>query len=242
MNVVQFGGIWSAFRERFPNIEQKSPYQMPIEMFGQPPARPSVSLELVESALPRLWFVDAAGSHLVQVQNDWFARNWRRVDGAEGYPRYPTLSDAFVDDLQSLQAYLHGEGFGEIVPTQCEVTYVDHIELPDGGEGALGSVLSSLTAPAQEFALRAEGQRLATNYIVEHGSRPVGRLHVNANTAIRRADGTSIAVLNFTARGVPIGGDIDGVIAFHDLGREWAWRAFTTLTRPEVQESWGVAT
>ena len=236
INVVQLGDIWKTFRDRFPKVEQKPPYNMPMEVFGQQPARPSVSLELVESSpLPRLWFVDAAGAQLIQVQNDWFARNWRRVDGTDGYPQYPALSDAFVDDLMRFRAHVRDHGLS-IVPTQCEVTYIDHIDLPE--EGGLGSVLSVLSARAEDFGLRPEGQALATDYLLEQDAAPVGRLHVTANTALRHADGKSIVVLNITARGVPLGESLDGVVAFQDWGREWAWTAFTSIIREEVQQSW----
>ncbi|MEA2676081.1 MAG: hypothetical protein QOJ81_222 [Chloroflexota bacterium] len=236
--VVQFGGLWAAFKERFPNVEQKPPYKLQIETFGQPPG-PTITLELVDVALPRLWLIDNAGSQLVQIQNDWFARNWRRVDDQEGYPRYPALSDAFVADLTKFQSYLASEGIGGLVPTQCEITYVDHIELPDGeADLPLSSILSVVSDPPASFDLPPDGQGIALNYLLSNEGASVGRLHVTVNTAVRRSDGKAIAVLNSTARGLPIGEGIEGVVAFQDLGREWAWKAFIGLIREDVQQSW----
>lgn len=236
ITVVQLGDLWNAFRQRFPIVEQMPVYNMPTEAFGQPPARPTISLELVGGVpLPRLWFVDPAGAQLIQVQSDWFARNWRRMEGGGEYPRYPALSDAFIDDLTRFRAYLSSQGL-DITPTQCGVTYIDHIVLPE--HGGLASVLSFGAAGADQFGLRPEGEALATDYVLEHDGTRVGRLHMVANTATRHVDGKSIVVLNITVRGVPLGDDLDGVIAFQDWGREWAWKAFTSVIRSEVQHSW----
>jgi uncharacterized protein (TIGR04255 family) len=235
LNVSQIGDLARIFGDRFPAIEQKPSYAMPIEVFGPASQLPTVSLQLFDGiSLPRVWLIDARGTDLVQIQSDWFARNWRRVTAAESYPRYPVVSDAFADDLERFRSYLEAEGM-LLQPTQCEITYIDHIDLPR--DGGLASVVAKLEED-REFDLRPEAQAISTDYPLEINGEAIGRLHVTANTAERRDDGRSIAVLNFTARGIPLGDGIPGVIAFQDLGREWAWKAFTRLVREDLQQAW----
>lgn len=234
LTAVQLGDVWRAFADRFPTVEQKAPYQMPLEIPGDATTPPSISLELLPGPpVPRLWFIDARGGQLIQVQADWFARNWRRVGGGDDYPHYPEMSDAFLQDLTTLRDYLESIGH-TLRPTQCEVTYIDHIELT--GDAELASVLSIVTS--SQLQLDVEGQSLSARYILYDEGRPVGRLHVTGNTATRLSDGKAIVVLNFTARGAPLGGGLSGVLAFQDLGREWAWRAFSEFVRKDVQKSW----
>lgn len=235
LRVIHLGRLWEAFRNDFPVFEEKAPYQMPLESFTQRQNR-AISFELTQGVpLPRLWFIDSVGSHLVQVQADWLARNWRKVPGAPPYPSYAQLSDAFVAAFEQFRGWLRAEELPDPSVTQCEVTYIDHIEIPEGIDpGHLGSVLQLEMAGLDH----PEGQQLATSWLVNHNDEPVGRLHVQANTANRRTDGRPIVVLNLTARGVPLGKGLAGVIAFHDLGREWAWKAFTALTRAELQDQW----
>ena len=238
LGVVQLARVWETYRQLFPHVEEKPPYQMPLEQFGQRPTRPAISLELSESIpTPRLWFRDAAGAHLIQLQNNWFARNWRKVPEAPDYPSYEELSTRFIDDLEKFKKFLKREGVPQPAFTQCEITYIDHIEVRDDSPAGLSSVLS-LVADPPDFPTRPEGQQIASGYVIEHNQGPVGRLHVQANTAIRNSDGRDIVVLNLTARGMPISEGIRGVIAFQDLGREWAWNAFRAMTRSELQESW----
>lgn len=239
LGTVNLARLSDEYRLNFPTVEEQAPYVMPLESFGKPTS-PSVSLELFSiPPAPRLWFVDTAGAHLVQVQNNWFARNWRKAPSAPEYPRYPKLSRAFRADLEIFRAYLRREGLGEIRPTQCEVTYINHIEWPDpSATGNVGAVLGLIVERPQGFGLRPESQQVNSSYRVDHDGSPVGRVHVSAGTARRVVDNVDIVLLNITVRGVPIGKDLEGVVKFHRLGREWAMQAFLGLTRDRMHEIW----
>jgi hypothetical protein len=43
-------------------------------------------------------------------------------------------------------------------------------------------------------------------------------------------------MMNLTARGKPLSGDIDGAFAFFDLGRRWIVKGFADLTTQIMQE------
>jgi hypothetical protein len=112
LGVIELARLWEEkFRGEFPGVEEQPPWQMPIERLSSSPGTPNVSLEVFSSPpMPRLWFISERGTELVQVQRDWFARNWRKMDSPEGYPRYASLRRPFEEALSSLANGLEAEG------------------------------------------------------------------------------------------------------------------------------------
>jgi uncharacterized protein (TIGR04255 family) len=189
---------------------------------------------LSTAPLPRLWFHDKEGTQLVQVQNNWFARNWRKLQTSADYPRYPALRAAFENDLRHLAEYLKTKDLGDIIPTQCEITYINHIPVAD-----IPAVLNLVNDARNSSMPAAEATSLSTQFVIKAGNDSVGRLHLQASTARSKTSLEPLVVLTLTARGRPLGEGIDGVLGMLDLGREWCDRAFENVTRPDMQERWG---
>lgn len=145
LGIVEIVKFWEArIQPQLPRYEEQGRYEMPLEQFGGGIQLPSVSWQVLPGQpMPRLWFQNDEGSQLLQIQNDWVARNWRRTGPQSQYPRYPDLRAAFVRDLRVLAEYLSERDMGELRFTQCEVTYINHI--PIGGDEAptLASVLKA---------------------------------------------------------------------------------------------------
>src|SRR5262245_26513290 len=79
LRVLHLGLLWQDFRESFPNSEEHPPLPSVVETFGKPRAAPSISLELQElPSVPRVFFLNADQTELVQVQQDRLIRNWRQ--------------------------------------------------------------------------------------------------------------------------------------------------------------------
>ena len=93
---------------------------------------------------PRCWFLNSAGTELIQVQTDRFIHNWRKVGDGDQYPRYEHLRTAFAAELRKLVEFLQRQQPGRLVPNQCEVTYVNHIVPGDAWKkhGDLDKVLT----------------------------------------------------------------------------------------------------
>ncbi|MGQ0628004.1 MAG: TIGR04255 family protein [Phycisphaerales bacterium] len=224
----------------YPRIEQHPPLAPIVEQFGAPrvPGRVVFALGLPEV---RNWFVAEDGQRLVQVQSDRLIHNWRKSGTANEYPRYEKIRETFGQHLQELAAFVTREGLGEILPNQVEVTYVNHVRsvgAPLGGgqlarvTGIAGSSYTDRTLPA------AEDARAAARFVIEREGTPVGRLHVNAHTAIDLENREPIVVVSLTARGRPFTQGLDGVLSFMDLGREWVVRGFADVTTPEMHKVW----
>jgi len=52
-------------------------------------------------------------------------------------------------------------------------------------------------------------------------------------------DERPIYVLNMTARGAPLGDNLEGVLGFLDIGHEWVVRGFTAITSDVMHRVWG---
>jgi uncharacterized protein (TIGR04255 family) len=190
----------------------------------------------------RLWFRSADGNRLVQIQPDWFAVNWDSAGSVAEYPRYGAIEELFLrvyDELPNLTALVDEPG--EIVPIQCEVTYVNHV----GAESGLTN-----HSQANDFF------RLASSYPDPLGTssyahtevsfglplgsaEQVGRLHVSLAPGLT-ADGRSpIYTLTMTARGKPRSGDRQGMLSFVRLGHEAIVKGFAAITTEHAHQIWG---
>lgn len=234
MGIIELVDLWREYFAELSEVEEQPRLQMPIERFDVVEA-PTISFEVMSVApMPRLWFHDKEGTRLVQLQNNWFARNWRKLETTERYPLYPAQRKAFKADLRHLADYVRTKGLGDIAPTQCEITYINHILGAD-----VASVLNLIDDEGRGDMPSPEATNFAAQYVMKTGGEPVGRLHLQAVSGRSKASGEALVVLTLTARGRPIGEGFDGVFAFLDLGREWCDRAFDAVTRTEMQQQWG---
>jgi uncharacterized protein (TIGR04255 family) len=236
------GDLWrTEWEPTFPGIEEHPPYLPPIERMDVPLEGPSISLELGDRPMTRIWFISSDGQEVIQVQRDWFACNWRKVKPGSEYDRWPKRRAAFETHVVEFESYIRNRGLGKVTPTQCEVTYVNHIVAGSRWttHGQLDQVLRLASTTHDGFLPTPEQIQVAASYVISNEEESLGRLHVSAQPGALREDGTPIFVLNLTARGAPLAEGLEGALAFLDLGREWIVRGFAELTTTEMQDVWG---
>ena len=245
LHIPAMGLLWSEFRDGFPNVEEHAPLEPVIERFGvKGPKRVGVRVEMMaKPPVPRCWFLNEAGTELIQVQRDRFVHNWRKVGEGEDYPRFEHVQHRFKDELAIFESFVRREKLGKLVPTQCEVTYVNHIVAGRGWErhGQLDEVLA-LFVPKNDgaFLPEPEDARMGVRYVIPGADdQPLGRLHVTMDPVYRREDDQPMLLMNLTARGRPDGEGLDGVLRFLNVGREWVVRAFAAVTTPQMHKIWG---
>jgi uncharacterized protein (TIGR04255 family) len=229
---------WLVVRERLPTWELKAPFQMPHELFGVPQI-PFFDLRIGNDQPPpsRSWFSTASGTELLQIQPDVLVHNWRKTSDGQPYPRYQHLRQQFERDLVSLQVLVQSKGLGEVVPTQCELSYVNLIDLE---HYPLRRIIAGWNgAMSDGFLNEPEQVELASHHRIEpEVGKPRGRLHIQART-IRPARKHQLQ-LNLVARGAPQGGNLDDILGWFDLAREWIVRGFTSFTSEYMhQHVWG---
>jgi uncharacterized protein (TIGR04255 family) len=244
LRTPQIGLLWAEFRSRFPVTEEHAPLEPVIEKFGIPRASvPEVRLQMLETPpVPRVWFLNQPGTELIQVQQDRFIHNWRKVGEGDKYPRYEPIRDTFRSELATFQAVLARENLGQIVPNQCEVTYVNHIVAGSGWKthGELGNVLTVFhNAYSDEKLREPEDVRLALRYVLrDEKAEPIGRLHISAQPVFRRSDNQPMLALTLTARCRPASEQLDDLNRTLDFGRDAIVRAFASVTTPEMHKIW----
>lgn len=238
LSVPHVGLLWDRFRERFPKTEEHPPIEPAVERFGPAQIREPIQLRVRRRyPTPRVWFVNESETNLIQIQEDRFVANWRKRNTEVAYPRYPLLCKNFFKDFKVFEEFIESQVLGELDLVQCEVTYVNLIELPTSlnFNDALTFFQESYS---ESFLPDLEGGALRLRYVItssDNPDKPRGRLHIHAELERR-----SRVRLVLTARGPLLGGEgTEGVRGFFDLGREWIVRGFTAMTSDQLHKLWG---
>jgi uncharacterized protein (TIGR04255 family) len=239
---VHFGAFWKKISKDFPHVEEKPPLGDIPEKFGI--QIESLTFNLVEGILlPRLWFLNSQKNELIQLQQNRFVYNWRRQNDDDSYPHYSNIRTKFISEYERLAEFLKAEDLGDIKPTACEITYVNHI-VSNAVWSEFGDFAKVFTIfnsnPQASFLPVAESVRFASNYVIKNNAeKAVGRLRATVAPEVRRSDGKKLFVMNMAAVGVPESKDLAGVLSFLDVGHEWIVKGFEALTTEDMQAAWG---
>jgi len=240
--IERFGGpyiglLWQEFRSQFGKIQEQSPLSFRLERFGLPEPHESPRIELLDTLPPRIWFVNGSETELLQVQQDWFSHNWRKIKEDDEYPRYAGIRASFAAEVTKLKTFLEREQLGALEPLQCEVLYINHIPL-DNGE-TLGDLLTVFKPDfSDEFLKNPENTTLALRFLIPDSNSPIGRLHIAAVPVVTLKTQAPGIQLTITARCRSASDDIEAILSLLDMGHEWIVRGFTSITTTKMHEKW----
>lgn len=234
---VHAGEVWKLFKAAYPIVQEHQPLEPAFETFGLPHhAQIGGRLSFVTGAMhDRFWFLRNDGDELIQFQQDRLLHNWRKVgDQTNEYPRFERMAERFATELRQLEAYLANLSLQALVINQCEVTYLNHIEVAASpiNLSAWFRGVSLAGVPADDVNIRFR------EVLLSDGQQPVGRLTYEITTGIK-PDGKRIIVLNLTARGAPGGADIDSALRFIAMGRQLIVSRFAEITTEDAHKAWG---
>jgi uncharacterized protein (TIGR04255 family) len=244
LTIAQIADFWSSVLSKtFPRVEEQPPYVPPVEQFGVVGQAVPIPITLLGAfPSPRLWCLTEDGQELIQLQRDWFACNWRKVAPENQYGRWASRRDALTKWWLEFQRFAAENDLGDLQPTQCEVTYINHIPVGDigGNQGELAPLIRFVANFHEGFLPTPEQTQMALHFVIpgEDGT-PIGRLHADLQPALRREDGAPLIVLTLTARGRPETPDFEGAMRFLDRGRKWVVNSFADLTTDDIQRRWG---
>ena len=232
------GLLWRRYRESFPTLEVHPALD---PRFERPSSAPGEGLTVKFETVPtlRAWFIGTNKAHLIQVQQDRFVFNWRRIPG-EDYPRHEHVRASFRRNFGIFEQFLLDEQLGEPNLNQWELTYVNHIPAGDGWHrhGELGSVVPLLAGnPKGEFLPEPEDVALRVRYSIPDENGAVSRLHVVADPRFDSSGNPSL-LLTLTARGGLGQSGKDLLESRLDLGREWIVRGFADVTSKTMHRHW----
>ncbi|MHB1033592.1 MAG: TIGR04255 family protein [Pirellulales bacterium] len=240
LHAPAIGLFWQQIREEYSRVEIKPPLAAVRETY---PARlEAASVEMsVLPPLPRTFFIDATDNWLVQIQQDRFVHNWRKVREEDVYPHFPEVYRRFANVWHVFGAFCEMEGMGPPVVNQLELTYINHI--PAGtcwhSLADMGMVFRDLPWSHDEPRFLPEPESMAWKAAFLLPSRQ-GRLHVSVRHAVRNDDSRHVILCELTARGMPAQTNEAGLTDWFSLGREWIVQGFADLTCERIQqEVWG---
>lgn len=125
-----FGDFWNRVKDEFPGSADAPP----LEFANQ--ATPQIEL-LVMPPLRRVLFASPDQIFLLQVQDNRFNFNWRKLGADREYPRFRSLFPQFQKWLAVHAEFLREKKLEDVKPTRYELTYVNHIDLSGDFSGAL---------------------------------------------------------------------------------------------------------
>jgi uncharacterized protein (TIGR04255 family) len=242
---AQLGVFWrDSLSSEFPDINVMPPVSRPVERFGNESTLRDLPF-VIESDYrsPRLWFISALGDEVVQVQDDWFACNWRRVEPGSIYSHWPRRKQVFSNWFRQFDTFVAEISGSSLVPTQCEITYINHIEsgLTWKSHSEASKIFRSVGASDMPGFLERENVRFNQSFVIHDDSNAqMGRLHISVQPALKADDRSPIYVLELTARGNPASPDLEGVEKFFNLGRQAINETFAAITSDEIHREWGV--
>lgn len=241
-NITTYGLIWEKFKSDFPNVEQQMPLEPQFEKIGgrhAPGDFLRFKIGQISMPLPRAWFISGNNQEIIQIQPDRFIMNWRRING-DAYPRYDGhMRDGFLKNLELLDNFYQENGLGKLQPNQCEISYINHIDV-SGTHENLSKIFTGWSNQYDLFDIAdIEHIDLNINHIIKNEAGEfLGRLNIRIMPAFKETDDSPIFLMELTVRGRPLGNDLKDVINFMDLGREKIVRAFTKITTSEMHDIW----
>ena len=241
---AHLGAFWKYLgTEEWPEIAAAPTLDPVFERFeGSEWSRLGAQIKLTQDPSARILIRNDSGDRMIQLQNGRLHHNWIGHMGDRPYPRYVTVRPEFDRVLAQFSEFLAQEGLSDLVPTQWEVTYVNHI--PKGTVWNSSSdwqeVFVSLPGVWQHpDTIRPESFTGEWHFEVVPRQ---GRIHVQLQHGrARSAQATEMLRLVLTCRGTVPNGGRDGLTLEQglDLGHETIVKSFVAMTTPEAHQYWG---
>lgn len=242
MTSAHQGILWEkCFRERFPKLEERAPIEEVRERFGDERATP-VELQWRISGrpdTPRLWLMSEGGGHVLQMQPNALLANWLRVSKDRGYRPFDVRRTEFQEDLRRVHQFVQDHDLGQIVPTSCIVTYINHFALKSFDR--LSPELAETVTAWQKH--RSDDWLPDPDNVVFEIGYPMpdhaGRLNVKASPVFCKPGNEKVIRFELTARVTVDDMDLESAIAKMDFAHEWVVRGFVSITTEQKHHDWG---
>jgi uncharacterized protein (TIGR04255 family) len=189
MKSAHIGLLWARFRAQYPDVSEQGTINAVFETFGtSPQPGPHIRFEqFLSPPMPRYWFEKSGTPDLLQVQQDRIIHNWRKHEDQPIYPRYETLRDRFKTEVDQFISFLDDEKIGDLRPNQCEVTYINIIELPSSER--VHDRLEKITTLwagrlSEKLDTELEDTSAQLRFKLLEARKPVGRVHVSFQPAV----------------------------------------------------------
>jgi len=203
------------------------------------------TLNLLEALPLRAAFSDRSKSQLVQVQQSFFLRNWRRAHPDQKYAHYSELKPRFMSDWKRFNDFLRSVNLASPQVYRSKVIYVNHLV-----RGEIWNSYNDLAALLKPIAERASDAVRGRHYLFLPEAATVNlvtgynlaelavSLQIQAQSAIRQPEGTEVAQLTVTAQGKPDASGEDGLVDALDRCHDAVILGFDDVTTSKAHEFW----
>jgi uncharacterized protein (TIGR04255 family) len=235
------GVYWGTIRGTFERTQEHPPVAHMVELdeLREGPSQLEVGV-LLRPPLPRTWFVTSDETQIIQLQGDWFLRNWRKVHAEQVYPRFPSIKEAFLSQWSQFKSFLEQQGLPAPQVDQCEVTYVNIIRKGEGWESLadVGDLFTTLRWSTRfGFLPEPESLRWGAKFRLPEN---LGRMHVDIVPAFEAPTNNLVLRFTLTARGVPgDAADEKSLDAWYGVAHEWIVKGFADLVGGTTDRLWG---
>lgn len=220
-----FGLFWGKIKDQYPYCEHASRL-----IRGPVDNKPSSFF------LPRVWLFNQERTSLIQMQDDCFLFNWRRVTGDEAYPRYTKVVGELWNRLSEYRGFLEDQSLPTPTILQCELSYINHIPA-----GEIWQTPVEIRNFAPDLVWR-EQKRFLPDFESSAwtGIFPLpedfGKLTVSVRHGKKHTDGTPLYTIEFTARGLGGDGSNARINEWFNLAHEWIVQGFCDFTDVKIQK------
>jgi uncharacterized protein (TIGR04255 family) len=232
-NIFHYGLMLQAFKRDYPKWELRPPVGSPISIVFPPDASSDFAGVPV-----RCWFINDQNTELVQVQSDYFARNWRKLENSQEYLHYEDARPRFEKDWSRFINFLGEQRLPSPEVWQCEVAYVN--QFVRGREWENFDELDALYPVWKKLSDRKLlSQTQFVNFVTAYqlpGNR--GVLQFMSQPGIRKGDGAEIIQLTITAIGRPDSSDTAAILRWLDDGHAAVVNGFTEFTSDDAHAIW----
>jgi uncharacterized protein (TIGR04255 family) len=237
---LHLGQLFSEFEADYPNGEMLAPV-VDLSLASRGGA-----LNFVEAMTLRAAFSDKLKSQLVQVQQSFFLRNWRRVHKEQQYAHYSDLKPRFMADWQRFNNFLQRVGLDSPTVYRSEVIYVNHLV-----RGDIWNSYNDLAALFKPIAERSAGADQGRQYAFLPEAATVNlvagynlaqmavSLQIQAQSAISQPDGTEVIQLTVTAQSKPESDSEQSLTNALDRCHDAVVLGFDDATTSKAHRIWG---
>jgi uncharacterized protein (TIGR04255 family) len=231
--VPHFGLYWSRIQHKYQKCAVQPPLADRLEKFDGEPQEVKINISLLAAPSVRCWFFDNEENWLLQVQNNRFISNWRRKPTS--YPHYKGFIERFETEWDRFRDFAEKQNIGEPKLLQCEVTYINHIEV-DIKFDNLGEIFPVWNGFRDNSFLPApEGLSINTVFLIPENR---GRLYINMQPVFRHSDAKVVLQLSVSAKVRLASNSKTGMNEALKLGHDWVVCGFADFTSAKIHETW----
>ncbi len=226
--IPHLGIIWSKLKKEYPIVQHAAP------IAG---SKGELTIDTATGLpIPRVWFISESGEELIQFQIDRFYFNWRRKKSE--YPGFSRVIKKFVSLQQIVKDTFKEFKFGDLIPLDYELSYINHIIKGEGWESTedIANLYLDYDWKPSESRFLKKPIRISWKKEFELPEK-MGILTADLKQGIRTEDKTQLYLFEMRAKGFDTSAK-EVSLKWYDLAHEWIVRGFTDLTTPEAHQLW----